>query len=136
MEDMREIPESALRGFYDKAVFASAFQAALQLELIVLEWAFSKGYSRIIGEDRSGNPIYPRFSKAVRHLKKDPHIPESLITQIEKAWDTRNDLVHNFAWKSLLLGPEQSRDLILDEAYVTLQAAWFAVHDERCRSSL
>ena len=136
MEEMTEIPQSLLWAFCDRALFANTFQAAIQFELIVFEWAFSKGYSRIIGKGKNGNPIHPSFSKAVCHLKKDPHIPKILIKQIKAAWKTRNDLMHNFAWKSLLLGPEQSKDCILYEAHATLKAAWFAVHDECCRSSL
>ena len=136
MEEMTEIPKSLLWGLCDKAVFAGTFQAAIEFELIVLEWAFCKGYPREIRTNKNGKIISPTFSGALSHLKQNFHIPESLITQIEKAWKTRNDLMHNFAWKSLLLGPEQSKDCILYEAYGTLQAAWFAVHDESFRSSL
>jgi hypothetical protein len=133
---MTEIPKSLLWGLCDKAVFAETFQAAIEFELIVLEWAFSQGYPRIIRKNKKGTrDIRPCFSGALGHLKKECQVPESLVTQIEKAWDTRNDLMHNFAWKSLLLGPEQSQDCILLEAHKTLKAAWFAVHDAWCRSA-
>ena len=135
MEEMTEIPQSLLWALCDKALFASAFQAAIDFELMVLEWAFSKEYSRQIVKSKNGRIIHPTFSGALRHLKQAPHIPASLITQLETAWKTRNDLMHNFAWKSLLLGPDHSKDFLY-EAHATLQAAWFIVHDERCRSSL
>jgi hypothetical protein len=136
MEEMTEIPQSLLWALCDQVIFANAFQAAIEFELIVLEWAFSKGYSREIRTNRNGRVIEPSFSGAICHLKKEPHIPESLITQIRAAWKTRNDLMHNFARKSLLLGPEQSKDCILYEAHATLKAAWSAVHDECYRDSL
>jgi hypothetical protein len=135
MEEMTEIPKSLLWGLCDKAVFAGTFQAAIEFELIVLEWAFCKGYPREIRTNRKGKIISPTFSGALNHLKQNSHISESLITQIEEAWDTRNDLMHDFAWKSLLLGPEQSRDLILHEAHKVLRTAQFAVDTERCRNS-
>ena len=136
MEEMIEIPQSLLWTLCDRALFANTFQAAIDFELIVLQWAFSQGYSRVIGKNKNGGNVYPSFKKALCHLKKECHIPRSLIKQIKAAWGTRNDLMHNFAWKSLLLGPEQSKDCILYEAHATLKAAWFAVHDECCRSSL
>ena len=112
MEEMVEIPRGLWWGLCDQATLASTFQAAIEFELIVLEWAFSQGYPRIIRKNKKGNRlIHPSFTEALWHLKKECQIPESLVTQIEKAWDTRNDLIHNFAWKSLLLGPEQSRGL-------------------------
>src|SRR5262249_18449494 len=129
MEDMTEIPQSLLWSLCDQALFANTFQVAIDFEMIVLEWAYSKGYSRQIREDKNGRPIYPSFGGALYRLKQEPHIPESLITQIEKAWDTRNDLMHDFAWKTLLLGPEYSKEHILREAYVTLHAARCAVRD-------
>jgi hypothetical protein len=127
MEEMAEIPKSLLWGFCDQVAFANAFQSAIEFERIVLEWAFSKGYPREIDENKRGGLIHSSFSGAVRYLKKERHIPESLIQQIETAWEIRNDLMHNFAWKSLLLGPEQSRNYILYEAHKILQTAWFAV---------
>ena len=133
---MTEIPQSLLWSLYDRALFASAFQAAIDFEFIVLQWAVRQGYPDIIRTTRKGKKIYPSFDGAVGHLKKEGHLSESLLQQIKAAWKTRNDLMHNFAWKSLLLGPEQSKDCILYEAHATLQAAWFAVHDECFRSSL
>jgi len=44
--------------------------------------------------------------------------------------------IHNFAWKSLLFGPQQSRDLLLAPAFFTLTTAWRAVDqswDRRAR---
>ncbi len=134
MEDITEIPQSLLWALCDRALFASAFQAAIEFELIVLEWAFSKGYARVISKNKRSGNVYPSFSKALCYLKKECHIPEHLVTQIEKAWDTRNDLMHDFAWKSFLLGPEQSKDCLY-EADKILRTAWFAIHDERCHSS-
>ena len=40
MEEMTEIPQSLLWALCDRALFASAFQAAIEFELIVLQWAF------------------------------------------------------------------------------------------------
>jgi len=137
MEEMVEIPQSQLWNFCDQAVLAHTFQSALEFELIVLQWAFSKDYPRKIQPNKKNTGFTPpSLAGAVSHLKQDPRIPENLIKQIEAARKTRNDLVHNFAWKSLLLGPEQSRDHILYEAQKILKIAWFAVHDEWSRGSL
>jgi hypothetical protein len=137
MEDIVEIPQSLLWGLCDQATFTGAFQAAIDFELLVLEWAFSQGYSREIRQNKQGNRLkYPSFTEALFYLKNKGHVSESLSTQIKTAWDTRNDLMHNFAWKSLLLGPEQSKDCLLHEAYETLQAARFAVHAAWGRSPL
>src|SRR5262249_35897485 len=119
----------------DQVIFARTFQAAIAFELIVLEWAFSKGYPRKIGQSRKGQLLYPSFAGAVRYLENDGTVPPSLLQQIKEAWETRNDLVHNFAWKSLLLGPEQSKDHILYESHKILTIAWFAVHDAWRRGS-
>jgi hypothetical protein len=136
MEDITEIPQSLLWALCDRALFASAFQAAIDFELIVLQWAVSQGYPDVIRTTRRGKKIYPSLKGAVDHLKKEGHLSKSLFQQLDAARKTRNDLMHRFAWKSLLLGPEQSKDCILYEAHATLKAAWFAVHDEYCRSSL
>jgi hypothetical protein len=127
MEEMTETPKALLWGLCDKAVFAGTFQAAIEFELIVLQWAMSHGYPK--------KKIAPSLKGAIHHLKHEGRLSQELFQQMDAARETRNDLMHNFAWKSLLLGPEQSQDCILLEAQKTLVTAWFAVKDACCRSA-
>jgi hypothetical protein len=113
----------------DKALLGDTFLAAVAFETSILEWAFSRGYLSVIREDKRGRPIHPNFSGALGYLKSGGHVPESLGTLIKKAWDTRNNLMHNFAWRAALLGPSQTTKDVLYEARKALTIAQHAVID-------
>src|SRR5262245_13689799 len=124
-EDSIILPHAVFWCMVDQIHVANTFKAAIDFELLVFQWATSTGYELGTKKGKRGHPIYPTLEKALTYLKTNGHLSDGLYDQLDQARKTRNALMHDFAWKALLLGPVQSKELLLDPAYDILQRAWF-----------